>query len=221
MRRSVKQLRRDRVVASDGPAGSVRDVVFEDRRWQVRYFVVHTGGWLSGPLVLIAPESIDAQGSGDGVLRVDLTRERLANAPNAETDPPVWRQMQLAQAVRFGYPYYWSELGLWGAVAGRDSQADAERAAHALLARADPHLRSCAALIGCSVEARDGALGEIDDFVVNERGWVISDVVVDTRRWWPGGRVRIAPALVAGIDWGARKLHLVLTADQAKATARA
>jgi hypothetical protein len=45
----------------------------------------------------------------------------------------------------------------------------------------DPHLRSCKELIGYGIEARDGSIGEVRDFVLDERSWTIRDVVVDTR----------------------------------------
>lgn len=58
-----------------------------------------------------------------------------------------------------------------------------------------------------------GALGALDDFVVDERAWRISDLAVDTRRWRPGGRVRVDPALVRQIDWAAHTVHLSLTRE--------
>jgi hypothetical protein len=40
-----------------------------------------------------------------------------------------------------------------------------------------------------SVQTRDGMLGEVQDFVVEDADWAISEVFVDTRPWWPGGHV--------------------------------
>jgi hypothetical protein len=212
MRHSVRQFRRDRVLGRDGPAGSVADLYFEDQRWQVRYLVVDAGSWLRPCAVLIAPASVSADGSGEGTLRLNLTRDQIRSAPRADSARPVFRQIELAHQVQFGYPYYWSGLGLWGAVGGR-GRAEAERAAHAELARGDPHLRSAAALKGCRIEPRDGALGVLDDFIVDELSWRISDLVVDTRPWRPGGRVRVDPALVRHIDWGAHEVRLSLTRE--------
>jgi sporulation protein YlmC with PRC-barrel domain len=80
----------------------------------------------------------------------------------------------------------------------------------------DPHLRSGTEVIGYGIEARDGAIGEVQDFVVDEDTWAIRDVVVDTMRWWPGGHVRVHPEYVERIDWNERKVHLRLTREQVK-----
>jgi hypothetical protein len=219
MRHSVRQFRRDRVLGRDGPAGSVADLYFEDEHWKVRYLVLNAGSWLMPHLVLISPASVDVDASGEGALRLALTREEIRSAPRAESARPAYRQLQLAQAVHFGYPYYWSGLGLWGAVGG-GSRADAERAAHAELARGDPHLRSAVALTGCRIETRDGPLGVLHDFAVDERDWRISDLAVDTRRWRPGGRVRVDPALVRQIDWAAHTVRLSLTREALRRSPR-
>ncbi len=36
------------ILAKDGNIGHVRDVLFDDRSWVIRYFVVESGSWLSG-----------------------------------------------------------------------------------------------------------------------------------------------------------------------------
>jgi hypothetical protein len=54
-----------------------------------------------------------------------------------------------------------------------------------------------------------------------ERAWRISDLVIDTRRWFSGGRVRVDPALVRHMDWAARKVHLSMTRDALRRSPRA
>ncbi len=203
---TVRQFKRDSVLATDGPAGRVVDLYFDDQSWKVRYLVIDAGGWFTPHPVLLLPESINAEASGEGVLRLRLRQRQVNEAPAADSARPVFRQTQLAQAVHFGYPYYWSGLMLWAGVAAGRSREEAERAAHAELARGDPHLRSGAALIGCRVEARDGMLGEVHDFVVDERAWAISAVVLETRKWLPGGKRRIAPAAIERIDWSEQRI---------------
>jgi sporulation protein YlmC with PRC-barrel domain len=85
-----------------------------------------------------------------------------------------------------------------------------------LEASARPHLRSALEVIGYGIEARDGAIGQVRDFVVDDDSWTIRDVVVDTRKWWPGGRVRVHPQYVERIDPAERKVHLRLTREQVK-----
>jgi sporulation protein YlmC with PRC-barrel domain len=80
----------------------------------------------------------------------------------------------------------------------------------------EPQLRSGAEVIGYGIEARDGAIGEVQDFIIDDKSWTVRDIVVDTLKWWPGGEVRVHPAYVERIDRGERRMHLRLTRDQVK-----
>ena len=46
------------VAASDGDIGSVKDFLFDDRSWKIRWMTVDTGHWLTGRQVLIHPSAI-------------------------------------------------------------------------------------------------------------------------------------------------------------------
>lgn len=228
MTRTVRELKGDDVLARDGDVGSVEDVYFDDERWAVRYLVVDTGNWLPGKRVLISPASLEAELSSKDRLRLALTREQVEGAPDVLSDRPVSRQYEMAHARHFGYPYYWSGPMLWGAAAYpglaappgepsmSPSRAEAERAAEQATQGGDPHLRSGSEIIGYGIEARDGSIGEVQDFVVDDQTWAIRDVVVDTTKWWPGGNVQVHPEYVELIDWKARKVHLRLTREQVK-----
>jgi hypothetical protein len=77
-------------------------------------------------------------------------------------------------------------------------------------------LRSGAEVLGYGIEARDGAIGEVQDLVLDDHTWTVRDVVVDTRKWWPGGHVRVHPQYVERIDPDGRKVHLRLTREQVR-----
>jgi hypothetical protein len=73
--------------------------------------------------------------------------------------------------------------------------------------------RSAVEAIGYTVQARDGTLGEVQDFVVEDAGWAISEVVVDARPWWPGGHVGLQPQSVERIDPASRTMYLRLARE--------
>jgi hypothetical protein len=80
----------------------------------------------------------------------------------------------------------------------------------------DPHLRSIAAVTGYHVHAIDGGIGHVEDFLVDDAGWRIRYVVVDTKDWWPGTKVLISPRSVRQIDWSARSIHLDVDRQKVK-----
>ena len=217
----MQDLRGDAIVARDGDIGSVEDVYFDDERWGVRYLVVDTGGWLPGRKVLISPASIERDpGDDDKAIHVALSREQVERSPGAETDMPVSRQFEEAHARYYGYNYYWAGPYLWGAYPFPGSAAervDTEQYRHMKAEEdraAQSHLRSSGAVVGHRIEALDGAVGHVEDFVVNDDDWAIAGLVVDTRDWLPGRKVLVPPAAVQDIDWPQKKVFLRLTRNE-------
>jgi uncharacterized protein YrrD len=78
-------------------------------------------------------------------------------------------------------------------------------------------LLSSAELMGCDLEAPDGAIGHVEDLVIDDESWEIADMVVDTRKWLPGGkRVLVAPTAVASIDAPGKKVRVRLTREEVR-----
>ena len=218
---TVKQLQGEAIRARDGAIGEVMDVYFDDERWAVRYLVVDTGSWLPDRQVLLSPASLDPAASGANEIAADLTREQVRNAPGVDTDQPVSRRHEIAIASHYGTPWYWGGPMLWGTAAYPIPAARGVPPSPAREpAAGDSHLRSGAEVIGYNVEAADGALGAVDDFVIDPKSWAIRDVVIDTRKWWPGGQVRISPEQVESIDWAAGKMRVRMTREELKAAAQ-
>src|SRR4029450_4722150 len=74
MLRSIRQFYGDKLRASDGEIGLVKDFYFDDQNWTIRYLVADTGSWLPGRQGLLSPHSLGRPGeSGEG-LGVNLIR---------------------------------------------------------------------------------------------------------------------------------------------------
>ena len=94
MLRSIKQLYGEKLRASDGEIGHVKDFYFDDQKWVVRYAVVDTGSWLLGRQVLIAPHAFGNLDQHTSLLLVNLTRQQIENSPPIESHKPVSRQYE-------------------------------------------------------------------------------------------------------------------------------
>jgi hypothetical protein len=227
----MKDLRGDDILARDGAIGSVHDAYFDDEHWALRYLVVDTGNWLPGRQVLISPASVRAVGADD--LQVDLSRAQVEQAPGVETHQPVSRLYEQSHALHYGYPYYWTGPYLWGPavmpIAAPPEQAQSasemrgtqEAAARAEREVAESHLRSAAEVVGYHIEARDGSIGHVEDFLVDLDNWAIANMVVDTRNWLPGNKVGISPSEIESVDWASKKVRVRLTRDQIRHSAQA
>src|SRR5271166_7106948 len=91
---SIKQLYGEKLGASDGEIGHVKDFYFDDQDWAVRYVVVDTGSWLPGRQVLLSPHAFGSLAPAGKTLAVNLTRKQVENSPAIELHKPVSRQYE-------------------------------------------------------------------------------------------------------------------------------
>jgi len=220
MLRSLNDLERYKVSATDGDIGSVVNFLLDDQRWVVRYLVVETGGLLGGHRVLISPISFRRAEWSTRSFHVALTMEKVKNSPSVDVDKPVSRQHEQDYYRYYGYPYYWGYTGIWGMGAfpgllgaGRWNEAPVERAR---AGSGDVHLRSAREVRGYQVQGSDDAIGQVDDFVIDDDTWEVRYLVIDTSPWWFGKKVLIAPHWATHISWSESKVHIDLSKQQIK-----
>jgi hypothetical protein len=87
--RTISDLRRVTIAATDGELGSVRDLYFDDLSWTVRYLVVDTGSWLPDRWALVSPTSVWRWGSDPSTLRIALTKTQFKAGVDMTTSPVV------------------------------------------------------------------------------------------------------------------------------------
>ena len=226
MLRSVDELKGYTIEATDGDVGEVVQFYFDDGKWTIRYLVADTGGWLSGRKVLISPGALGKVDWNSKKLHVSMTKERVENSPDIATDRPVSRQHETAYYDYYGYPYYWAGPQLWGdfpfpaypqpTAAGAPPSAVQREVATASHRQEDVHLRSTQEVTNYYIEANDGDIGHVDDFLVDDENWTIRYVVVDTRNWWPGKKVLISPEWIRSVSWTDSRVYVDLSRDAIK-----
>ena len=87
--RSSNQVIGYEVMATDGPAGTVEDFVFDDDSWAIRHAVVDTRKWLHGQHVLLPPESIVGLSWSEHEVYVNVARETVETSPEYDPGPAV------------------------------------------------------------------------------------------------------------------------------------
>jgi sporulation protein YlmC with PRC-barrel domain len=81
---------------------------------------------------------------------------------------------------------------------------------------ASAHVRSTDELKGFHIEATDGEIGHVDDFLIDEDSWRIRYLVVDTSNWIGGKWVAISPNVLCDIDWTNGKVEVGITRQAVK-----
>ena len=191
--------------------GKVKEFYFDDRHWTVRYLVANTGTWLTGRQVLISPYALIAVNTDHQNMVVDLTKKQIENSPSWDSDKPVSRQFEENYYGYYDYPRYWGGPSSWGYYPyierNREKWNDFNRDEK----KWDHHLRSSHEVTSYHIQAKDGALGHVEDFIIDDETWAIRYLVVDTHNWWPGKKVLVSPQWIERVSWGERKVFVNLS----------
>ncbi|MBF0408087.1 MAG: PRC-barrel domain-containing protein [Candidatus Riflebacteria bacterium] len=212
----VKTLKGYTLNSRDGEIGAAREFFFDDQNWVIRYLVADTGNWLTGRQVLISPYALTAVSKEKQQITVDLTKKQIETSPALETDKPVSRQFEDAYYAFYGWPMYWTGPHMWGPypsiVRDREKLKKSIRGEKAW----DPHLRSTHDVSGHYIQALEGELGHVDDFIIDDETWAIRYLVIDTQNWWPGKKVMVSPQWIDRISWSESKVFINLSRDAIK-----
>jgi len=219
MLRSIEQLYGAKLGASDGEIGHVKDFYFDDQNWAVRYVVADTGSWLPGRQVLISPLAFGSLHQTGKLLVVGLTRKQIEDSPSIESHKPVSRQYEEEYHRYYGWPFYWQGDALWG-MSGfpiLELPASLPTAPATFTGpqpeRADAHLRSAQAVSGYHLQASDGIIGHVCDFMMDAQSWAIRQLVIKTGHRFSGKEVQIPTQTVDRISYPDSTVFVNLTKE--------
>jgi uncharacterized protein YrrD len=211
-----KTLKSYKLDSLDGEMGKVKDFYFDDQHWTLRYLVADTGNWLPGRQVLISPHALVAAIKADQHIAVDLTRKQIEDSPSLATDKPVSRQFELDYYGYYGWAPYWGGPFAWGHYPVPIPAGQAEAKSGASEKVWSSHLRSTSEVTGYPIQAADGEIGHVEDFVLDDETWTIRYLIVDTRNWWPGKKVLVSPRWIERVSWSEFKVFINLPRETIK-----
>jgi uncharacterized protein YrrD len=196
--------------------GKTKEFYLDDRHWTIRYLVADTGNWLTGRQVLISPYALVAVNPDQKNIVTDLTKKQMESSPSLDSDKPVSRQFELAYSGYYGYPLYWGGPFSWGAypylMRDREQWSELSEGEKAW----DPNLRSTYDVTAHHIQALDGEIGHVDDFIIDDETWAIRYLIVDTHNWWPGKKVLVSPQWIERVSWSERKVFINLSRETIK-----
>jgi sporulation protein YlmC with PRC-barrel domain len=225
MLRSWKEITGYDILAADGKVGKVYDFYFDGKEWVVRYLVVDTGPWILGRKVLIIPSALTKPDWNTQTLPVNLTREQVKNSPDVNTRKTVSQQELDDLHNYYGWPKYRSPIPpVTGAppkiveesVTSFDPQStqanvvkESERMRQP---QGDANLRIATEVVGYKLVGKDGYLGKVDDFILDDNTWNVRYLVLDTnsKEKLEGKKTLIAPLWIHGIRHTKAKINIDL-----------
>lgn len=203
MLQSLENIRNYKIHAQKGDIGRVEDFYFDDKAWKTRYLVADCGNWVMGhQKVLIAPQYFDHTDQTEGKLYLNLTQEQVENSPTSKTHTPISKQ-HISNKI-------------FTPVSAEFKDKEEEALAGMMINPEDENLCSLRDTEGLHIEALDGEIGHVSDFMVNDETWDIVWMVVNTRNWLPGNFVMISTECIQRVDWLHRRIYLSMTRQAVK-----
>jgi hypothetical protein len=153
-------------------------------------------------------------------LSANLTRKQIEESPSIESHKPVSRQYEEEYYRYHGFPYYWQGDGLWGMsgfpileLPAKPFSGEPATTNGPQLERADAHLRSTQAVSGYHLQASDGMLGHICDFMIDAQSWAIGQLMIKIGHRFSGKEVQIPTKTVERISYEESTVFVNLTRE--------
>lgn len=174
-----------KVHALDGEVGTVKDVLFDDKHWIIRYFVVDTSFWLPFKKVLMVPHTTTYIQEGEyHYLHTGMTKDQIEQGPQPTEDLPVSRQFEEKLHLFYGWnPWWGSPLTVKGPY---KNLVATDRMLWNELIKArdnkfDESLRSTNEVMHYAIRSSDEAeFGTVSDFLLDTDDWTITDTCMKT-----------------------------------------
>ena len=207
MLHSIQQRYGEKLRGTDGEIGQVRDFYFDDKKWSVRYVVADTGQWLAGRQVLISARALGHLYPNGKVLLVNLTRKQIEESPSIDEHKPVSRQHEDEYDRHYGYSSYAESWPLWG-LAEYPVVVPPPPSTITKQHGVDSHLRSTRVVQSYNVEASDGGIGGVADFLIDGRTWVLREILVETGHWYSEKEISIPTDKISRISYDESNVYV-------------
>jgi hypothetical protein len=183
---NAKTLKGYQLDGSEGVVGKVKEFYFDDQHWTVRYLVADTGNWLTGRQVLLSPYAMFLVNKKAERIGINLSKKQVEDSPSLGSDKPVSRQFEKTYYGYYGWEPYWSNSYQWGASSNWIPGKEVWKLSDKEVKGWDLHLRSSNDVSGHHIQATDGEIGHVVDFILDDEMWAIRYLIIDTKNWWVG-----------------------------------
>ncbi|MBU3192301.1 PRC-barrel domain-containing protein [Clostridium bowmanii] len=221
MLNKAKTLRGYKLHCNDGEIGKVKEFYFDDYHWAIRYLIADTGNWLMGRQVVISPYALASVNKEEEYININLSKNQIENSPSLYNDEPVSRQYEEDYYEYYNWPTYWSGPKMWG-TCGLYPRIENGQVQEKLIESTqveeelDTHLHNTHDVSGYDIQATDGSIGHVDDFIIDDETLAIRYLIIDTKNWWPGKKVLVSPKWIERVSWNESKVFVNLLRENIK-----
>lgn len=199
MKQSLNEIIGYTIEAKDGEKGKVKDILFDEERWVVRYLDVDLANFPEDNRVLIPKMFLKKPLWSIEHFPVELTIKDIYNCPSLSKKLPISRKYEEKLNRYYKSDDYWSKVFIpFVGAPGVTYPIRPTRIPTKVIdeKKVASKLRSFKEFNGYHIHAIDGKLGHIDDVIIEDDYWQIIYVSIDTSNWLPWSK-----RVLVGVEW--------------------
>ncbi|AXI08672.1 PRC-barrel domain containing protein [Oceanobacillus sp. 143] len=181
----TSKLKTYNIEATDGEMGKIKELYFDNNKWQIRYAVVDTRKWLPGRKVLLSPASFVMVNEVSENVEIEYDKEMVRNSPPLHEDTILTRDVEDSLFDYYGWGRNWAGEVLWSAekipLASFKNARQEDEPVYYNNTQDEINtldLRTEEEMIGLKVHGTDGSIGEIVDLIFDDEVWKIRYLAV-------------------------------------------
>jgi hypothetical protein len=189
MKRSLKKLLEYSIKATDGIKGNVKDFLFDEDKWIIRYLEIDLGTWFKDKKVLIGRTFLNTPEWTYKVFPVNITKSDIEKAPKLEKHLPVSLKYEEIYNKYYNQENYWGFQSITNRILYPQRPIKSPKQ-ELNEKKIDSNLRSYLELENYHVHSKDGMFGHISDLIIDDEDWQIVYAIIDTGNWMPWNKKR-------------------------------
>ncbi|MFW5757123.1 MAG: PRC-barrel domain-containing protein [Bacteroidota bacterium] len=219
MKRSLKNLKEYTVETKDRQKGNVKDFLFDEDRWIIRYLDVDFGSWMKDKRVLIPRVFLEKPDWENKNYPVELDNELIDKCPTLDEKTPVSREFEEKLNMYYQKEFYWMypyslPMGNYAYFPARPLNLPTK---HISEDEIKTNLRSFKEIKGYTIKAKDDKLGHVEDIIVDDIDWQLVYFVIDTSNWRPWSKkVLISVTWLTDINYSLMEVSVDLHTETIK-----
>lgn len=220
MKLRLKYLRRYDLITKDKEKAKVKDFLFDEQAWKIRYIEADFGSFLSDKRILIPQSFISEISTDNRSLTAELTKDEIAKCPAPEAHLPVSKEFEIKVRKYHNLKNYWQISVVPPAnmpeayFPPRPIKTPARKITERDI---DTRLRSFKELKAYSIEALDGSFGEVHDFIMDDTDRQIIWLIIDTEGWLPWSKkLMVSIKHLEQINFPEEKIYMNLNKENLK-----
>lgn len=196
MKQSLRELEGFTIEIKDGTKGRVRDFLFDEKRWVIRYLEGKFTSLQPARNILIPRVFLKPPVWDGSLFPTELTKIQIDKCPELRDHLPVSRKYEEELNRHYKIAPYWS-AAYFGPMGNYYPPRPLNVPSKAVEEDdIDTILRSFNEVRGYHIEALDGRIGHIDDLIIDDIDWQVVYAVVDTSNWLPWSK-----KVLIAIEW--------------------